>query len=74
MQSCKTVKPIEIDKNPKLTDKVTEKELTSLRSVVGSLRSVVARYGRPDVCYSYRVNEMQGACSSKAVARQPFKI
>ena len=36
-EGCKTVKPIEIDKNRKLTDKVTEKELPSLRSVVGSL-------------------------------------
>ena len=38
-ENCKTVKPIEIDKHRRLSEKVTEKELTSLRSVVGSLAS-----------------------------------
>ena len=38
-ENCRTVKPIEIDKHRKLSEKVTEKELTSLRSVVGSLAS-----------------------------------
>ena len=65
-ENCRTVKPIEIDKHRKLSEKVTEKELTSLRSVVGSL-AWVARYGRPDLCY--RVNEMQRACSAKATVQ-----
>ena len=54
-ENCKTVKPIEIDKNRKLTDEAIEKELTSFRSVVGSL-AWVARYDRP----------AQRACSAKA--------
>ena len=52
-----------IHKSRKKTDVVTEKELTSLRSVTGSL-AWVARYCRADL--AYKVNELQRLCNSKA--------
>ena len=57
------IKPILIDKSRKGTDVATEKELTSLRSVTGSL-AWVARYCRADL--AYKVNELQRLCNPKA--------
>ena len=47
-ENTRGIKPISIDKSRKGTDVVTEKELTSLRSVTGSL-AWVARYCRADL-------------------------
>eukprot|EP00435_Cladocopium_sp_Y103_P051172 s3272_g15.t2 len=49
-ENTRGIKPILIDKTRKGSEKVTEKELTSLRSVVGSL-AWVARYCRADLAY-----------------------
>ena len=62
-ENTRGIKPISIDKSRKGTDVVTEKELTSLRSVTGSL-AWVARYCRADL--AYKVNELQRLCNAKA--------
>ena len=62
-ENTRGIKPILIDKSRKGTDVVTEKELTSLRSVTGSL-AWVARYCRADL--AYKVNELQRLCNPKA--------
>ncbi|CAL1129119.1 unnamed protein product [Cladocopium goreaui] len=62
-ENTRGIKPIWSDKSRKGTDVVTEKELTSLRSVTGSL-AWVARYCRADL--AYKVNELQRLCNSKA--------
>ena len=62
-ENTRGIKPISIDKSRKGTDVVTEKELTSLRSVTGSL-AWVARYRRADL--AYKVNELQRLCNPKA--------
>eukprot|EP00435_Cladocopium_sp_Y103_P072118 s374_g39.t1 len=62
-ENTRGIKPILIDKTRKGSEKVTEKELTSLRSVVGSL-AWVARYCRADL--AYKVNELQKLCNAKA--------
>ena len=62
-ENTRGIKPILIDKSRKGTDVVTEKELTSLRSVTGSL-AWVARYCRADL--AYKVNELQRLCTPKA--------
>ena len=62
--NTRLIKHIDVDKSRKATEKATEREVTSLRSVVGSL-AWVARYARPDLCY--RVNCLQRACSRATV-------
>jgi len=63
-ENTRGIKPMLIDKSRKGTDVVTEKELTSLRSVTGSL-AWVARYCRADLA-AYKVNELQRLCNPKA--------
>eukprot|EP00435_Cladocopium_sp_Y103_P049354 s1856_g14.t2 len=62
-ENTRGIKPILIDKTRKGSETVTEKELTSLRSVTGSL-AWVARYCRADL--AYKVNELQKLCNAKA--------
>ena len=63
--NTRQVRKINIAAGRKTTDRATEAETTSLRSVVGSL-AWVARFARPDLCY--RVNCLQRACSSATIA------
>ena len=64
--NTRSVKHIAITPGRKSTDTVTEKELTQLRSVTGSL-AWVARYARPDL--AYRVNCLQRSCNVKATVQ-----
>ena len=63
--NTRQIRKIIIPGNRKTTDRATETEVTSLRSVVGSL-AWVARFARPDLCY--RVNSLQRACATATVA------
>ena len=54
--NTRQIRKIVIPANRKTTDRATETEVTSLRSVVGSL-AWVALFARPDLCY--RVNSLQ---------------
>ena len=58
----KGLRPIRVDEGRRPSDTLTSGELTSLRSVVGSL-AWIARYGRPDL--AYRVNDLQKNCNPK---------
>ena len=64
--NTRSVKHIAIAPGRKSTDTVTEKELTQLRSVTGSL-AWVARYARPDL--AYRVNCLERSCNVKATVQ-----
>eukprot|EP00439_Symbiodinium_sp_Y106_P002780 s7959_g1.t1 len=64
-ENTRQIRKIIIPRNRKTTDRATQAEVTSLRSVVGSL-AWVARFARPDLCY--RVNSLQRACATAAVA------
>eukprot|EP00439_Symbiodinium_sp_Y106_P038152 s4760_g4.t1 len=63
--NTRQIRKIIIAGNRKTTDRATETEVTSLRSVVGSL-AWVARFARTDLCY--RVNSLQRACATATVA------
>ena len=49
-ENTKGLRPIRVDEGRRPSDTLTSGELTSLRSVVGSL-AWIARYGRPDLAY-----------------------
>ena len=61
-ENTKGLRPIRVDEGRRPSDTLTSGELTSLRSVVGSL-AWIARYGRPDL--AYRVNDLQKNCNPK---------
>ena len=61
-ENTKGLRPIRLDEGRRPGDTLSAGELTSLRSVVGSL-AWIARYGRPDI--AYRVNELQKSCNPK---------
>ena len=61
-ENTKGLRPIRVDEGRRPSDTLTSGELTSLRSVVGSL-AWIARYGRPDL--AYRVNDLQKSCNPK---------
>ena len=63
--NTRPIRHIVIDPNRKSTEPATDRDITRLRSVVGSL-AWVARYSRPDLCY--RVNCLQRACARATVA------
>ena len=63
--NTRQIRKISLPAGRKISDKATEAEITSLRSVVGSL-AWVARFARPDLCY--RVNCLQRSCSTATVA------
>ena len=65
-ENTRSLKTVTIGHGRKGTDLLTSEELTSLRSVVGSV-AWIARYARPDL--AYKVNELQRACNPKGTVQ-----
>ena len=63
--NTRLIRHISVEQHRKGSEKITDQETTSLRSVVGFL-AWVARYSRPDLCY--RVNCLQRCISKATVA------